>query len=102
MMKKLLTITLAGALLFGAPAVGFAGTAVEIIEQDFQQATVTISGNTLHVVGANDQVLHIYNVAGVRVMSFKVEGADRHYELNLPKGCYIVKVGKTVKKISVR
>ena len=47
-------------------------------------------------------MLYIYNVAGVRVMSFKVEGPDKRYELNLQKGCYIVKVGKVVRKISIR
>ena len=41
-------------------------------------------------------------MAGVKVMSIKVEGQDKKYELNLPKGCYIVKVGKTVRKISIR
>jgi hypothetical protein len=102
MTKKILTIILAGVLLIGMPTVVVAGTAIEIIEQEVQQPTVTISGNTLHVVGANDQVLQIYNVAGVCVMSFRVEGPDRHYELNLPKGCYIIKVGKTVRKISVK
>ena len=35
-------------------------------------------------------------------MSFRVEGFDKRFELNLPKGCYIVKVGKTVRKISIR
>lgn len=35
-------------------------------------------------------------------MSIKVEGADKYYELNLPKGCYIVKVGKVVRKISIK
>ncbi|MDD3387351.1 MAG: secretion protein, partial [Prevotella sp.] len=29
-------------------------------------------------------------------------GADKSYNLNLPKGCYIVKVGKVVRKVSIR
>jgi hypothetical protein len=47
-------------------------------------------------------MLFIYNVAGVRVMSLKIEGADKLIDLNLPKGCYIVKVGKVVRKISIK
>ena len=35
-------------------------------------------------------------------MSVKVEGAEKSFELSLPKGCYIVKVGKVVRKISVK
>ena len=52
--------------------------------------------------GARGEEREVYNVAGVRVMSVKVEGAERSFELSLPKGCYIVKVGKVVRKISVK
>jgi len=31
-----------------------------------------------------------------------VEGQDKRFDLNLPKGCYIVKVGKVVRKISIK
>ena len=47
-------------------------------------------------------MLKIYNVSGVCVMSLRVDGQDKRYNLNLPKGCYIVKVGKVVRKISIR
>ena len=48
------------------------------------------------------EMLQIYNVTGVCVMSLRVDGQDKRYNLNLPKGCYIVKVGKVVRKISIR
>ena len=35
-------------------------------------------------------------------MSIKVDGYEKSYTLNLPKGCYIVKIGKTVRKITIR
>ena len=90
------------AMMMASPSLSYAGTAIEIIENETQNAAVSIQDNTLHVTGANGQMLYIYNVAGVRVMSIKVEGADKRFELNLPKGCYIVKVGKVVRKISIR
>ncbi|MFC2455808.1 MAG: T9SS C-terminal target domain-containing protein, partial [Segatella salivae] len=43
----------------------------------------------------------IYNVTGVCVMSMRVDSNDKRFDLNLHRGCYIVKVGKTVRKISV-
>ena len=46
-------------------------------------------------------MMQIYNVAGVRVMTVKIDSSDKTYNLNLPKGCYIVKVGKIVRKISI-
>ena len=79
-----------------------ARTATDLIEQDFQTASISVVGNVLHVLGAEDELLSIYNVTGVRVMSVKVDGSDKRYTLNLPKGCYIVKVGKLVRKVSIR
>ena len=75
---------------------------VEIIEQEQQPVVSVTNESTIHVVNANGQMLYVYNVAGVRVKSIVVDGYDRHYDLNLPKGCYIIKVGKTVRKISIR
>ncbi|MCD8210981.1 MAG: T9SS type A sorting domain-containing protein, partial [Prevotella sp.] len=63
---------------------------------------VTVNSSKLHVTGASGQTLYIYNVAGVCVMSMKIDGADREYDLSLTKGCYIVKVGKTVRKIFIK
>ena len=90
------------ALLFGAPICAGAGNAIEIIDNDFGDVTISVSESTLRVTGASGMTLCIYNVAGVHVQSFRVDGADRRYELNLPKGCYIVKVGKVVRKISTK
>lgn len=90
------------ALLFGAPICAGAGNAIEIIDNDFGDVTISVSESTLRVTGASGMTLCIYNVAGVHVQSFRVDGADRRYELNLPKGCYIVKVGKVVRKISIK
>lgn len=102
MRKRILTIFISVLLMIGVPVVSYSYSAIEIVENDFQTIAVSINESTLHVTGANGQTLYIYNVAGVRVMSIKVEGADKYYELNLPKGCYIVKVGKVVRKISIK
>jgi hypothetical protein len=88
--------------MLGMPAKAEAASMIEIIDTEIQNISISINESVLHVTGANGQVLHVYNVAGVRVMSVKVEGADKRIELNLPKGCYIVKVGKMVRKISIQ
>ena len=75
---------------------------VLIIEQEQQPALTVISDASVRVTNANGHTLYVYNVAGVCVQSLKIEGHDRRYDLNLPKGCYIVKVGKTVSKISIK
>ena len=100
--KRILTILFSAVLILSVPTISKAVVAVEIIDNDIQTISISIAESTLHVVGANGQVLQIYNVAGICVMNIKVEGMDKRYELNLPKGCYIVKVGKVTRKISIR
>lgn len=88
-------------MLMGAPMAMYANHAIEIIDNNFGDISITIKGNVLRVANANGLVLHIYNVAGQHVNNFKVEGNDRSYSLSLPHGCYIVKVGNVVRKISI-
>lgn len=64
---------------------------------------VTVVGQkTIVISGASGETLAIYDVAGVRVFQARVDGPERRFDLNLPKGCYIVKVGDTVRKIYIR
>lgn len=102
MTKRLLLMFGMAGLLLAVPNMAKANEAVEIVEQVEQSISVAFYNGVLHVSGANGQTLQIYNVTGVRIMSFRVEGNDKRYELSLPKGCYIVKVGKVVRKISIR
>ena len=101
MTKRLLLIFGMAGLLLAVPDMARANEAVEIVEQVEQSVNIVFYNGVLHVSGANGQTLQIYNVTGVRIMSFRVEGNDKRYELSLPKGCYIVKVGKVVRKISI-
>lgn len=103
MTKYILVTLLAVFVGFSFPTTTEAASAIEIIEPDTQQPTVTpIEGSVIRVTNANGQMLYIYNIAGVRIQAIKVDGMDKTIDLNLPKGCYIVKVGKTVRKIYVR
>lgn len=90
-------------LSVAAPVWGAAAASgVETVDIDFQHITISYSASVLRVSGAEGETLHIYNVAGVRVMSVAIDSADKRMELQLPKGCYILKVGKCVRKISCR
>ena len=102
MARFLLTFAFTATLLLCVPAVSKANTAIEVIENDFEDVAIYVKSSTVYVKNANGEMLYVYNVAGVRVVSIKVDGQDRHYDLNLPKGCYIVKVGKKVRKVSIK
>lgn len=95
-------MALAATLLAGTPMIVQANNAIEILDNEPQGITINVRESVVQIVGANGETLHVYNVAGVRIKSIKIDGDDKRFELNLPKGCYILKVGKTVRKISVR
>ena len=98
MRRILLTFLFALSLMAVLPQRMSAAANIEII----LQITVTVtSAGVLHVTGANGYVLQVYNVLGVRVASIKVEGNDKRIDLPLKSGCYIVKVGNVVRKISI-
>jgi hypothetical protein len=102
MSKTLLTILFATALLMGNPLASRANSALEMIDNDFQNVVISVTESTMHVSGAAGQMLAIYDLAGVRIAYFKIDSAEKHFDLGLPKGCYIVKVGKVVRKIAIR
>jgi len=102
MVKKILTITFISALLMGVPATMHAAESIEIIDNDFENVAISVAGSVLHVTGAQGQNMQVYNVAGVCVMNVKIDGQDKLFDLSLPKGCYIIKIGKTVRKISIK
>ena len=104
MTKYILTTIMMALLTLCAPVQVRANAAIEIIENDLQPTAtnITVNGGSIRGSGANGKIMYVYNLAGVRIHSIKVEGADRTYDLNLSKGCYIIKVGTTVRKVSLK
>ena len=67
-----------------------------------QEPTISYSNGVLVVTGAEGQSLEIISLTGRKVMAVSIENPAQKIELNIPKGCYIVKVGKVVRKVSIR
>lgn len=104
MKKTLLSImTLAATMMIAAPAQGLAATsAVEMIDFDVQDISVTYANGVMHITGANGMVVKVYNLAGIAVKSFMVEGQDKRISMPLSDGVYIIKVGPSfTRKITV-
>ena len=74
----------------------------EMLLLQAQDITISYSEGHLYVTGAENCVLEIVSLTGKRVMQVKIESSAQKIELNIPKGCYIVKVGDVVRKISVK
>lgn len=71
-------------------------------DPELNPITITVSGTQVRVTNAAEKTLEIYNLAGVRVASYKIENDDTTVSLNLPRGCYILKVDKVVRKAAIK
>ena len=101
-MRKLQIIALS-ALLLGMPLSGMAQSEREDVETEMQAVTLSVNGSKVHVSGADGEVLEVYNLTGVKIATYRIDSNDKQVNLsNLTKGYYILKVGKVVRKISIR
>lgn len=72
------------------------------MEQMESEAKCYVNGQNVRIQNAGGQIMEVYNVTGVRVLSFRIDSEDKSVNLSLPKGIYLIKVGKFVRKISIR
>ena len=103
MKKKILLIPVLLAMLLVAPAcLNAAGVAMPGIEQmNDDEVSITVQGQTVTVNGGQGMTLEVVSLTGRRIKTVKIEIPAQKVELNIPKGCYILKIGKVVRKISV-
>ena len=96
-------ILLATGLMLGMPQMAKANdSALELMDLDAQNITLSYVNGVMHITGANNMVVTIYNLAGIAVKSFRVEGQDKRISLPLADGMYIIKVGPSfTRKITV-
>ena len=64
--------------------------------------TISVEGNSVQVNGAQGMTLEVVSLTGRLVASYKIETPAQRVDLNISKGCYILKVGKVVRKVSVK
>ena len=95
-------LILAGFLIVGTASAtyGFMPDGVE--SEVANVVTMNVSQSAVRITGAQGQVLEIFSITGIQVTKVKIDSNDKKIELNLQKGCYILKVGKVVRKISIK
>jgi len=98
----LFSITLLSLSLAPAFASETEPAAPDVEQPQALAVTINVSGSTVHIANANGMTLQVVSVTGSTVATVKIDSNDKRVELNLTKGCYILKVGKVVRKISIR
>jgi hypothetical protein len=104
MQKRLLILATAFILASSIPTQAITMIAEMGVAEQIEESAPTISfeKNIVTVQGGNGMVLEVVSLTGRAVASYKIEGPSQRIELNLSKGCYILKVGKTVRKVTLR
>lgn len=103
MKKTILLSALATCMLLTVPSVAAIVMVAPGIEQMIDDdISIAVSGQTVFITGAQGETLEVVSLTGRRVMTAKIDSQAQRVELNIPKGCYILKVGKVVRKVSIR
>ena len=104
MTRQLLKLTFAATLALIVPMSLLAVSTEPATEQQSndREITIVVKQSTLLVNNAQGETLEVVSLTGNKVMEVKIESPSQRIELDVPKGCYIVKVGKVVRKIAIR
>ena len=100
MSKKTFIITLLATIL-ALPVASWAQVEKDGIEADVQMVQVNVSGSRIHITGASGLSFEVYNLSGVRVLSMTIDNDEKVINLHLSRGCYLLKVGKVVRKVNI-
>lgn len=103
MMKRLIVYAFSMAMLMiPASMLKASEMADYAIEQAIdEEITIAINGQSVTISGAQGQTLEVISLTGRKVMTVKIESPAQRIDLNVPKGCYILKIGKFVRKVSL-
>ena len=66
------------------------------------EPAISYTDGVLTITGAEGLAMEIISLTGKKVMTVTIDSPAQKIELNIPKGCYIIKVGKVVRKVSIR
>ena len=103
MQKRLLTYVLTFSLTAFAPvAVVASELEAPALEQLEEQVSIQVNQQTVSITGAQGKTLEVVSLTGKVVKTVAIDSPAQRIELNIPKGCYILKVGKVVRKVSIR
>jgi len=102
---RILSLTFAAMLWCPvASATEFTPEPVAVVENETEQVQISVTnGSTVQVKFAEGMMLEVYSITGEKVYAQRVDSPSKSFEFsNLPKGCYIVKVGKVTRKVYLK
>lgn len=65
------------------------------------EVEIAVDGSQVTIDGTAGQTLEVVSITGSVVKKIKIESSSYTFTLDVPKGCYILKVGTIVRKINI-
>lgn len=103
MTRRILKYAFAMTLSLTVPVLAIASemTAPEVAAEQ-AEPVITVQQSTVTVTGAAGETLEVVSLTGKVLMTARIESPSQRIELTVPKGCYILKVGKVARKVTIR
>ena len=101
LMRKILLISTILFLLV-APVMAISTLMESAPMAQMDEPSMAVEGHIVIVSGAQGEKLQVVSLTGRLVAEYDIDAPVKRVELNLSKGCYILKVGKVVRKVSIR
>lgn len=103
MINNILKYTFALSLAMTAP-VALSASEMAGFEQNAldDEPAISVSQSTVYVTGAVGETLEVVSLTGKSILTVRIETPSQRIDLNISKGCYILKVGKVVRKVFIR
>ena len=101
MVKKTLLLVLA-VFLLDASAVCRAQTEKSMPDTELSAVSIVVKGTTFSIYNASGSTLEVFSLPGTKVAAVRITSNEETVNLTLKKGCYILKVDKVVRKVSIR
>ncbi|MBF6597758.1 MAG: T9SS type A sorting domain-containing protein [Fermentimonas sp.] len=76
----------------------------QILQNNFQDSLKVVFTESRLIIEnlPTDNILEIYNIMGAKVYTRRLKSGTNEYNISLPKGYYIIKIGKFTKKIAIK
>lgn len=80
----------------------YASTSVSSLdEREDNGVKIQIERTEARILNAAQSTLEIYDLTGKRIATHRIDNADKIISLPAQRGCYILKIGKLTRKVSV-
>jgi hypothetical protein len=72
-------------------------------ERESSGLQIQVNGNRVSIQNAQpNTIIEVYSVVGVKLKQYKLPKAADEYQIELPKGCYILKSENIVRKVAIK